>query len=374
MRDLAVEFLNLGHEPLVIVPSGGLLKDYTSIKLDGVDVYRLPSLKIADVNFVRRGIGEFLMPFSMLWALRRTDFPTSKLDLVVWYSPSIFFGPLVWYLKSRSSCKGYLILRDMFPEWLVDLGMMKKGIIYYIFRLVAKFQYQMADCIGVQTTSNLSYFTKWLQSGRKKIEVLDNWLFSNPVVVNNTGVIDDIFPRRKIFVYIGNMGVPQGMDILIELAGELRERLDIGFLFMGRGTEKKRLESIAKDMDLTNIVFHEEIDSSEIPALLQKCHVGLIALDPKHKSHNIPGKFISYIRSGLPVLARVNPGTDLINLIEANKIGAVYTGGDVKEFSKIAVNLLHDSCAIKNMGIAGKLFFEKKYSVEKAASNIILCI
>ena len=162
MRDLAMEFLRQGHEPVVIVPGDNITKGWNVRLVDGIEVYELASFRISNVNFVRRGIGELLMPFTMLLSLMCTKFRSSKVNLVVWYSPSIFFGPLVWFLKLRSSCKSYLILRDIFPEWLVDLGIMKKGVVYYFFRAVARFQYSIADCIGVQTHSNLAYFQKWL--------------------------------------------------------------------------------------------------------------------------------------------------------------------------------------------------------------------
>jgi hypothetical protein len=54
------------------------------------------------------------------------------------------------------------------------------------------------------------------------------------------------------------------------------------------------------------VVFHDEIHPDEIPGLYAQCHVGMVALDPRHKTHNIPGKFLTYMQSGLPVLANIN--------------------------------------------------------------------
>ena len=371
MRDLAVEFLRQGHEPVVIVPGDDITKGWNVSLLDGIEVYQLASFRISNVNFVRRGIGEFLMPFTMLLSLMNSKFPTSKVDLVVWYSPSIFFGPLVWFLKLRSSCKGYLILRDIFPEWLIDLGIMKKGVVYYFFRAVARFQYSVADCIGVQTHSNLAYFKKWLDSSQKLVHVLDNWLSENRRDCENYPLVDRLFPGRKICVYIGNMGIAQGMDILIDLADELRDRTDVGFLFVGRGTEKERLTKLSQKKSLNNIVFHNEIDFDAIPGLLKTCSIGLIALDPKHKSHNIPGKFLSYIQAGLPVLARINHNTDLEHLIRREALGEVYTGDDAKPFSICAMKLLDSESSLKYMRTNGKAYFRANYSVSAAATNII---
>jgi glycosyltransferase involved in cell wall biosynthesis len=166
------------------------------------------------------------------------------------------------------------------------------------------------------------------------------------------------------------MGVPQGMDILIHLADFLKNRDDIHFLFVGRGTEKKRLETLVFNMNLTNVSFYDEIDSSAIQDLLKKCSLGLIALDPKHKSHNIPGKFLSYLASGLPVLARTNKGTDLEKLINFNKLGFAYTGDSVKQFAAKAIELIDDDATLGETARRGKSFFLNTYSVEKATKQI----
>ena len=94
-------------------------------------------------------------------------------------------------------------------------------------------------------------------------------------------------------------------------------------------------------------------------------------MDLKHKSHNIPGKFLSYIQAGLPVLARINPNTDLEHLIRREVLGEVYTGDDAKLFSICAMKLLDSESSLKEMRTNGKEYFRKNYSVFAAATNII---
>ena len=371
MRDLAIGFKKLGYDVYVAVPSEFPILEVTKKNYDGVNVFRFPSLKITNVSFLRRAVGELLMPFIMLRHIRNSDFPSAKLDLVVWYSPSIFFGPLVSYLKVKSSCKGYLILRDMFPEWLADVGVMKKRFVYYFFKSVAFYQYQLADVIGVQSKSNLKYFSGWSLKRGKTVEVLENWLDSENEQTDCPNYLTKNTSGKKILVYIGNMGVPQGMDILINLANKLKNRDDMYFLFVGRGTEKKRLEHLVTKMKLNNISFHDEIDSSAVNNLLKKCSLGIIALDPKHKSHNIPGKFLSYMSAGLPVLAKVNPGTDLVHIINSKKLGFAFTEDSVEKFAAKAIELISNDNVLDKMGTAGKSFFHDTYSVEKAVNQII---
>jgi glycosyltransferase involved in cell wall biosynthesis len=371
MRDLAQELLSLGHEPIVIVPTEGLNKECISEIIDGVQVYRISSFKTLDIGNVRRAVNELLLPFIMMYKIRRSDFPIKELDAIVWYSPTIFFGPVVKFLKSSSNCPSYLILRDIFPEWTLDLGILKKGPIYYLFKLVATYQYSVADIIGVQTYSNLKYLEKWEKKPNRKLEVLNNWLADIDVQKTSISLIDTYLYGRKIFVYIGNMGVAQGMDILVDLAESFKKRQDIGFLFVGRGTEVKKLKAASADKKLNNILFFNEIDPKEIPSLLAMCHVGLVALDPRHKSHNIPGKFLTYIQAGLPVLARINARTDLANLIRDENVGRVYIGNNIQCFRNVAEEIIDNENNLRIMSERGSILHKKMFSLNYAADKIV---
>jgi len=371
MRDLAQELLMLGHEPVVIVPTEGLHEACVSEIVEGVQVFRLSAFKTIDIGNVRRGINEILLPFIMLYRIRKCDLPIKIFNAIVWYSPTIFFGPIVKILKCSSNCPTYLILRDIFPEWTLDLDILKKGSLYYLFKLVAIYQYSVADIIGVQTSSNLKYLERWARKPNRKLEVLNNWLSLEHSQKLSISLTDTCLNGRKIFIYIGNMGIAQGMNILVDLAESLKSRKDIGFLFVGRGTEVEKLKVSAFDKKLDNILFCDEIDSNEIPRLLDMCHVGLIALDPRHKSHNIPGKFLTYMQAGLPVLARINAGTDLADLIEDENVGRVYIGSAIDDFRNLAENLIDNETNLKIMSEQGQLLSQKKFSSSQAAKQIV---
>lgn len=258
-------------------------------------------------------------------------------------APSIFLSFFVGFLKNHSSCKSYLILRDIFPRWAVDLGLLRKnGLPYLFFKKIESYQFRIANTIGIQTAGNLPYVDIRSEESSKKIEVLHNWLAPPSKIPCSISIAESILSGRFIFVYAGNMGVAQGMEALLELAESLIHRLDIGFLFVGRGSYFDVLKKIISTRQLTNIVIFDEINASEIPALYAQCHVGMIALDPRHKTHNIPGKFLSYMQSGLPVLATINYGNDLADLIKLNFVGKVSTTGSIGELKAAAESLVED--------------------------------
>ena len=323
LRDLSQEFVRQGYCTTVMVPTYDIERPWKLENIDGVQVLRLKTPKIRDIGYVRRTLGELVLSFMMLRNIQKSPLSNMIWGGIVWYSPTIFFGPLVKVLKKKCECQSYLIVRDIFPEWAADLGLMSRGIIYKFFKVIERYQYSVANVIGVQTAANLPYFDKWAKKDGRRIEVLHNWLAKAPNVGSSFSVSKSTLAGRLIFVYAGNMGIAQGMEILIDLAESLYNRSDVGFLFVGRGSAVEQLSTCANKRRLKNVLFHDEIPSSEIPGLLYQCHVGLVALDQRHKTHNIPGKFLSYMQAGLPVLATINQGNDLNELIQSEEVGGL---------------------------------------------------
>lgn len=375
LRDLAQEFLHQGFTPTMLVPSSEIDKPWLLEDVDGVEVLRLKAPKTKDVSYVRRTAAEFLMPFFMIYNLRKSPLGNTKWNGVVWYSPTIFLGPIVKALKNKSSCKSYLIIRDIFPEWAANVGLISRGLAYRFFKAVEKYQYSVADAIGVQSSGELNYFSNWVSKYGRRVEVLHNWIAKTSNVGCSISVANSSLAGRIIFVYAGNIGVARGMDTLIDFVDRMKPRSDVGFLFVGRGSEMTRLSDEAKKRKLDNILFYNEIDPSEISGLYSQCHVGIIALDPRHNTQNIPGKFLTYMQAGLPVLASINPGNDLVDLINIEKIGRVCTDCSVDTLEKLAIELLTEISTTsyfkyRCQNLSNRLY-EPSIAVEKILKSII---
>ncbi len=372
IRDLSIEFVRQGHEVVVITPSSEIINPYLLSEMDKVQVLILKAPKIKDIGYFRRAIGEYFMPFIMIRHLKRNSLIDNNLDGIITYAPSIFLGPLANMLKKKNNCKNYLILRDIFPQWAVDVGLLSNyGLPYYLLKRVERYLYSTADIIGVQTPANLKYFNENVVYRTGHIEVLQNWLAVNKSKTCSIVVENSILKGRKIFVYAGNMGVAQGLSVFTDLVDSLSTQKSIGFLFVGRGNAVVSLRQAVKARGLDNILIYDEIEPQEIHALYQQCDVGIISLDKRHKTHNIPGKFLSYMQSGLPVLAAINSGNDLEHIINSNKVGCVSTNHSVDVLKKlveeIVENVLSDD-GTKNRCLK---LYKDMFSPKKAVEQII---
>lgn len=372
LRDLSLEFARQGYETTVLVSDPFITSRYKIEHSHGVAVVRLKTPQTKDVSYIRRTLAEFVMPFAMIRCFKASPLAQQEFDAVVWYSPTIFLGPMVRWLKKQNNAKSYLILRDIFPQWAADMGIISRGPVFHVLNAVAKHQYRSADVIGVQSVGNIAFFSS-REVGRLKarLEVLHNWLSVEPVKKCSIAINRTVLAGRCIFVYAGNMGAAQNIDKLLNLANAMQRRSDIGFLFVGRGSEVQRLRDLAASENLTNVLFHDEINPSEIPSLYAQCHVGMICLDSRHRTHNIPGKFLTYMQAGLPVLASINPENDLQKIVEERGLGRVSIDSAGEDLPMLA-NLIIEN-ELRDTGLAGrcKSISDEIFSTRAAVNQIV---
>lgn len=372
LRDLSREFVRQGHETTVLVASPALKTAFRIDEQDGVTIARLRSPKTKDVGYVRRIAGEFLMPFAMKRNYGKSPIADRCYDAVIWYSPTIFLGPIVRWLKRRNDCPSYLIIRDIFPQWAADMGLISRGPAFQFLDQVARYQYRSADVIGVQTPGNLSFFDDFRATQPDcRLEVLQNWLGDAPDRGCSIDLATTKLAGRRIFVYAGNMGVAQQMDKLLDCAVAMRERDDIGFLFVGRGSEADRLRQLAAERSPDTILFHDEISPDDIPGLYAQCHVGLICLDSRHRTHNIPGKFLTYMQAGLPVLASINDGNDLQQMVETRHVGRVSVAPDGADLPELASALIERELADPAIADRCRALSHELFSARAAVDQIL---
>ena len=368
--DLAVELGRQGIELTVFTPVAGTSRPIDVTRGAGFQICRVKCLATKDVGMCRRLLAESVMPFISLWRIYRSQFKFNEWNAVIWYSPSIFWGPLVYVFKSRSHCPSYLILRDIFPEWAIQMGLIRNPLLVSYFQAVAKFQYRQADIIGCQANGDRVFIEKYGGQHHAKLELLDNWL-SSACLSSSPITSDNFAPGKKVFIYAGNMGIAQNLGKILDLAERFRERSDVLFLFVGGGSEKQHLVRVSDAKKLNNVMFQDEMGASDVRGLLRACDIGIVSLDPRLKTSNIPGKFLTYLREGLPTLAIINEGNDLAELITKKNVGSVCVTDELDTLVELAQDLLGNISIDSQFSSRCKSLFESKFDVKRAATQII---
>lgn len=373
MQDLVDVWKADGHQIYVFTPDNSMEKTELE-EQSGSFVLRFNVGKVRDVGYARRLFNEFFMPYKMIFQFSQSKYKGLNFDGVVMYSPSIFLYPLAWYLKKKSNCICYLVLRDIFPRWASDLGLIRNKISFNVLNCFSKQQLKVADFIGVQSHGNIRLFDGEPKKIREKIEVLNNWMSKPSLRPSSISDKTKIFGTRKILVYAGNMGKAQGIETLLKAVTLLKEKTDFGFLFIGRGSEFDSIKIWKEANNLDNFLLFDEVPVEELSDIYLKCAAGLISLDVRHTTHNIPGKLISYLNAGLPVIAFVNKGNDLISAINTNLIGIATDDHSETSIARVfdeLPNILEEDNGVSDRCRSLAL---SNFSSDRAANQIIAAL
>ena len=370
MHELSVEFVKRNIDVTVITPCPTLDKISDISQMDGVTVCRFQSGKIKNTSKVTRLINEFLLPYKAQKALG-TYFKKNHHDLIVFWSPSIFWCGLIKKLKALWGAPSYMLLRDFFPQWVIDSGMLKEqSLITKFFRYFERINYQNANVIALQSPKNIEWFTQYNKTNIP-LDLLYNWANDTPVLeVSNTYRKKLGLEKKVVYFYGGNIGHAQDMINIVRLAENLLPIEQAHFVLVGKGDEFDLVEHAITNLKLTNMTLLPAVSQETFKLMLSEFDVGLFSLHRDHTTHNFPGKLLAYMVQGIPILGSVNTDNDLKQLIEVSNAGFVSVNGDDDILFKNAKKLL-DANLRQKMGQSSKQLLHDVFSVESAVDTIL---
>ncbi|RHX91213.1 glycosyltransferase WbuB [Leptospira yasudae] len=370
MHELAVGLKSVGHEVTVITPGIGVSFSFKVDEFDGLKVLRFYSGPIKNISKVRRLINEILLSWRS-WKTLKGYLVSNPHDFIIYYSPSIFWFGLIRKLKQIWNAPAYLILRDLFPQWVVDAGLIKEnGIITAFLRYCEKKNYKVADRIGVQSPANERWFLE--KHGEfKNVQVLYNWASSLRFQNSQIQFREKLKLQNKIvFFYGGNLGQAQDMMAILRLAKRMSSHNEAHFLLVGAGDEFELVERKIATENISNVTLMSAVPQEEYKKMLSEFDIGLFTLNGKHRTHNFPGKILEYMAQGKPILGSINPGNDLQEVIQSGKAGFVSVSGEDDLFYRNALQLL-DKNIREKCGKNSEILLRSKFSVDSAISAIL---
>ncbi|MBD9097803.1 MAG: glycosyltransferase WbuB, partial [Ruminococcaceae bacterium] len=302
-----------------------------------------------------------------------------KFDLVLYPTPPVTHVKTVKFIKKRDGAKSYLLLKDIFPQNAVDIGMMTKkgvkGLIYRYFRKQEKELYRISDRIGCMSGANVDYVLKHNpEIDPEKVEISPN-----SIEYVDMRISDDEKSRmrekyglpqdKKVYVYGGNLGRPQGIPFLIDCLRAEKDNKEAFFLIVGNGTEYGKLETFVNEEKPDNVLLLKRLPKEDYDLLAASCDVGMIFLDHRFTIPNFPSRLLSYMQAGLPVIACTDPNTDVGKVIVEGGFGWWCESNDVKAFEAVIAESL--KADLKEAGKNGHDFLKDNYTVEKNYESII---
>ena len=375
LHELALEFGSRGHSVVVITSGNRAQESLMQFdELNGVEVWRFKTGPTRDVPKYKRAANESLLSWNAIRAIKSSG-RSDLFDICVNYSPTIFFGPLASWLRRRGAYV-YLILRDFFPQWVVDEGMLsKRSLITKCFRFFEALNYRAADTLAVQSPANISAFSQMTPYLHPRVDVLYNWS-NGRFNGQNDSFGRDILEREGItgkivLFYGGNIGHAQDMDNLIRLAKRLESDGRVHLLLVGQGDEFDYVMKKVTNNEAANVSILSSVTQEQYLSILKVVDVGVFSLASSHLAHNFPGKLLGYMAAGLPILGSVNRGNDVIELLNESGSGLVSVNGQDDEFYDNALKLLSCGGLRTEVGSSAKKLLTTIFSVENAADQIL---
>lgn len=340
--DLLREFVNHGHHAYIISPVERRRYQGTSlIKERGAQILKVKIGNIQKTNVIEKGISTLSVESLFIRGIKKY-FRNVRFDLVLYSTPPITFCKVIEYVKNKDGARTYLMLKDIFPQNAVDLGMMKKrgigGLLYQFFRTKERRLYQISDRIGCMSPANVEYVRNNNPDiDQDKVELCPNSIKVVEKEIDNTTVKSirekyGIPLTKTIFVYGGNLGKPQGIPFIIDCLRAEQENKNVFFVIIGDGTEYKKIEEYVENEKPNNLLLIRRLPKKEYDTVIASCDVGLIFLDHRFTIPNYPSRLLGYMQAGLPVLAATDKSTDIGRFLEENQIGLSCYSDDVEAF------------------------------------------
>ena len=355
-QDLLSEFVKKGDNVYVVSPNERRFGGKTHvIEEPHCRILQVKTLNQQKCSMVEKGLGILLLEQQYIQAIKK-HFSDVTFDLVLYSTPPVTFAKVVQFVKKRDNAKTYLLLKDIFPQNAVDLDMLKttglKGFLYRHFRTKEKKLYSISDKIGCMSPANCQYLLEHNpEISKDKVEVCPNCCQIKDISLSSVERLTmrqkyNLPDDKKIFVYGGNLGRPQGIPFIIDCLRSQLNNSDVFFFIVGNGTEYHKLEAFIEEARPSNVVLMQQLPKEDYDQMIAACDVGLIFLDYRFTIPNFPSRLLSYLQAGLPVLASTDTATDMGRILEENQLGWSCPSNSVEEFSKtvaVATSSTHDS-------------------------------
>ena len=368
-QDLMRFFSNQGHDVYIVTgierKKGLKTELYNSC---GCNILRVQVGNQSDVSLIEKGISTVLIQSHYMNAIKK-HLKGIHFDLILYATPPITMMPLVNKLKKKHQCTTYLMLKDIFPQNAVDLGMMRKGsLIHKYFRNQEKKLYAVSDYIGCMSDANVQYLLKHNCVQKNRVEICPNSLLPKEKV--QLQEVEEFTLKRKynipddklILVYGGNLGKPQGIPFLIRCLIALKDDEEVFILIVGGGSEYKKIESAILDNNLKNVLLLERLPRADYFRISSLADVGLIFLDYRFTIPNFPSRILPYMENEIPVACVTDDATDIGDVVQQNNFGWKCSSNNLEAFIHM-VNEIKTS-HLKTKGKNGRKYLEEVYNTE----------
>lgn len=373
--ELAESLVKRGHQVSVItrmprynVADGTDLVNIPAQEtVSGVKVRRFKTPPLARTIPIIRGFEHFILGWIFFWG----GLFIERAEVILVYSPPLPLGITGYWLGKIKRCPVVVNVQDLYPQTVIDLGLLKNKFLIGVSRWMERFIYRRSDAITVHSTGNQAYVRSY---GAKDnlVEVVHNWVDIDGIRL--AGKENDFYRKydlkgKFVVSFAGVMGFAQGLDVVLGAAEILKENKDIQFVLVGDGVKKPELEAMAKEKKLANVLFVPTQPLNIYPQILHASDVCLVTLRKDLATPVVPGKMLSIMAAGKPVVASLALAGDAPKILAEFNCGIAVEPDNPAELAAAIKKLYNDPVLRETMGKNGRRGAESTFSREKCVAR-----
>lgn len=360
------------HYPEWEVPAEYKKKPFRVERLSNLTVLRVPMYipPSSKTSSARRILMETSFTFAaMRWVVPQI-FAAKPFDVAVAICPPMQSATLTMLMRLARGTPWVFHIQDLQVDAATNLGMIDNRLLISILRRIEKFILKRATYVSTITEAmRARIVSKGIDVS--KTGVIPNWsdtarfapAASDPILREEMGAgPDDI-----LFLYSGNLGEKQGLEVLVEAAHQVRSDTRLRFAIAGQGAAKSRLQEQALALGLTNLVFLPLYPKAVFAGVLNSADVHLVIQRSDAADTVMPSKLTNILSVGKPAIATATNGTTLHDVITENNTGLVVEPEKAAALARAIRGLATDAEQRTEMGINAR-----QYALDHLAEEAIL--
>jgi glycosyltransferase involved in cell wall biosynthesis len=370
-HELARHLARRGHQVTIIASPVSYLtgtneKRKARKQIDdlGVAIIRSFTLPVLHRSFILR-VFSF---FSFMISSFINGVFVKKVDLVWGTTPPIFQGPTAWLLARLKGVPFLLEVRDLWPAFAVAVGVLKNKLLIRLSEWLEKFLYKHADQVIVNSPGFIDHVEG---KGAEKVSLIPNGAdpeMFNPDLDGKGFREEHGLGEKFIVLYAGAHGLSNDLDVVLEAAEDLINNDDIRIVLLGSGKEKSRLQSLANQKGLSNVLFIPPVPKLKMTEALASADACLAILKPiEMYKTTYPNKVFDYMAAGRAVILAID-GV-IRDVVETANAGKAVPPGDSKALSAAIQDLASDPEKCQKFGKNGRKTIENRFSREELADE-----
>lgn len=336
-ESIVKELADRGNKVTVLAsyPNRIDLENFKEFEYDNVEVHRINKKSLKE-SVLNRAVTYFKFFYE---AIKLGKKIAKKSDIVIATSPQLLVG-VAGAIISRVNKKVFLIdIRDLWPDIVLDMGVMKKyNPVYLFLKVLEKYMYRQSKFLVYNSPGFYNYLIS--KYDKEKMKLITNGIDDYILNYFKNKEIKIVKKDKYKILYAGNIGIAQDIKILVGLAERYRAKIEI--IIIGKGSQESTVRGLIKEKQITNIYLIPSVPRNELLEKYEEADILFLQLkDIKMFEKTIPSKIFEYLASQKPIIYGVEGVAKTILKEEFNR-KYYFKANDIEDLIGTFENLIKD--------------------------------